>query len=149
MVMPRKDDGKTKVCKSCSIEKPLSEYFCSGGYYTPRCKPCHNEWCRMQRNSPEGKSTYASWASSDRGKKVISARMKKWRTKNQQKRAAQTAVSNAIRDGRLIRKACNICGSGDPEAHHADYAKPLEVRWLCKAHHVEEHYAFLPSSDIE
>jgi len=56
-----------------------------------------------------------------------------------QKRAAHVATGNAIRDGRLIRQPCAVCGHEPAEAHHDDYSKPLDVRWLCTAHHAEHH----------
>ncbi|KKK81651.1 hypothetical protein LCGC14_2811270, partial [marine sediment metagenome] len=47
----------------------------------------------------------------------------------------------AIRDGRLERPT--ICPSCDVEtfieAHHEDYSKPLEVKWLCDDCHRKEH----------
>jgi hypothetical protein len=51
---------------------------------------------------------------------------------------AQWAVSNAIRDGRLIRQPCLICGD-KAEAHHPDYDAPLDVVWLCTLHHKQAH----------
>lgn len=44
-----------------------------------------------------------------------------------------------IKAGKLIRQPCEVCKDVKVEAHHDDYAKPLEVRWLCKQHHVEHH----------
>jgi hypothetical protein len=32
---------------------------------------------------------------------------------------------------------CSVCGAEPTEAHHQDYAKPLDVQWLCKSHHHE------------
>jgi len=55
------------------------------------------------------------------------------------KKKASTAVGNALRDGRLFRKPCEVCGSLKVQAHHDDYSKPLDVRWLCVAHHAEHH----------
>jgi hypothetical protein len=39
----------------------------------------------------------------------------------------------------LDRKPCEVCGIEKVEAHHDDYSKPLQVRWLCKRHHCEHH----------
>ena len=56
------------------------------------------------------------------------------------RRRAVTTVNNAIRDGKLERGACEECGAPDAHAHHDDYDKPLEVRWLCTIHHSLEHH---------
>jgi len=58
---------------------------------------------------------------------------------------AHNLVEQAVEDGVLIRKKkCESCGKGGTftdgrskiQAHHDDYNKPLEVRWLCqKCHH--------------
>lgn len=47
-------------------------------------------------------------------------------------------AQKAIRAGKLTRSACEFAGpecSGEIQAHHDDYAKPLEVRWACRRHH--------------
>jgi len=52
------------------------------------------------------------------------------------KRAADKAVRKALRDGTLVRQGCERCTlKRRIEAHHDDYSKPLEVRWLCRFHH--------------
>lgn len=53
------------------------------------------------------------------------------------KATARNAVSNGLRDGKLTREPCEVCGDPDTQAHHDDYSKPLEVRWLCFKHHRE------------
>ncbi len=55
------------------------------------------------------------------------------------KKKASEAVNNAVRDGRLSKKPCEVCGDVKAQAHHDDYSKPLEVRWLCPKHHAEWH----------
>ena len=51
---------------------------------------------------------------------------------------ARNAITIAVASGTVVQQPCDICG-GNGEAHHDDYSKPLEVRWLCRKHHVEEH----------
>lgn len=53
---------------------------------------------------------------------------------------AMQMVQNATRNGTLLRGQCEVCGCAKTEAHHEDYSKPLQVRWLCKTHHVAAHH---------
>ena len=62
----------------------------------------------------------------------------KYRAAYPEKRKAHVVTGNAIRDGRLTPKPCEVCGR-KAEAHHDDYSKPLAVRWLCRKHHVAHH----------
>jgi ribosomal protein S27AE len=64
---------------------------------------------------------------------------RRYRAENPEKYAAHTAVGNAIRDGLLQKRpTCEQCHRGGRiEAHHDDYSKPLEVRWLCPPCHDE------------
>lgn len=44
------------------------------------------------------------------------------------------------RRGKLVPEPCCICGTMENlEKHHADYAKPLEVIWYCRHHHIMHH----------
>ena len=55
---------------------------------------------------------------------------------------AKTAVRDAIKRGELTRLPCEVCGNPVSEAHHDDYSKPIDVRWLCVKHHNDHHYPF-------
>jgi len=54
-------------------------------------------------------------------------------------------VNQAIRDGRLVRQPCEVCGATSSksvaiDAHHRyGYDDPLLVVWLCRSHHLIEH----------
>lgn len=62
-------------------------------------------------------------------------------------RKVQYFVQKAICQGVLIPEPCEVCGIFGKDdkgirkvhAHHDDYNKPLEVRWLCKKHHHDWH----------
>jgi ribosomal protein S27AE len=62
-----------------------------------------------------------------------------WRRRNPEKVAAHYKVNWAIRTGRLVRQDCCRCGASRAHAHHHDYAKPLDVMWLCSQCHRREH----------
>lgn len=48
-------------------------------------------------------------------------------------------VAKAKREGVLTPQPCEVCGIVDTVAHHDDYRKPLDVRWLCGKHHMRHH----------
>ena len=52
---------------------------------------------------------------------------------------ARSTFNHYMRNKRLDRKPCEVCGNPKAEAHHDDYDKPLEVRWLCFECHREWH----------
>jgi hypothetical protein len=58
-----------------------------------------------------------------------------------ERRDAAVAVRRAVKSGELMRpEACSHCGvTCTPHAHHDDYGKPLDVRWLCVRCHRRHH----------
>ncbi len=52
---------------------------------------------------------------------------------------ARRQVARAIHRGELVRQPCEVCGGEPAEGHHEDYSKPLNVRWLCRLHHLRLH----------
>jgi hypothetical protein len=84
-----------------------------------------NEWSRDYRRRNPG---------------LVDEIKRKWREANPEKRKAHIVVGNAVRDGRLVKGPCEYADStctpnGKIQAHHDDYTKPMEVRWLCPWHH--------------
>jgi NAD-dependent SIR2 family protein deacetylase len=43
------------------------------------------------------------------------------------------------RRGKLAPMPCERCGSQGAEKYHEDYAKPLQVHWLCRRCHLDLH----------
>lgn len=60
---------------------------------------------------------------------------------------AHNLVDTAVSQGVLVPAPCEVCGKTGMmrdgrrivQAHHDDYNKPLDVRWLCQKHHHEWH----------
>lgn len=49
-------------------------------------------------------------------------------------------------DGKNILGDCEVCGVPNAHAHHDDYSKPMEIRWLCKSHHYLHHHGLFRST---
>lgn len=61
---------------------------------------------------------------------------------SEERRRAAIATGAALENGTLVRQPCEVCGTQRYiDAHHDDYSKPLEVRWLCRSHHKQHHIA--------
>lgn len=52
---------------------------------------------------------------------------------------ARWKIQRKIASGKIKRLPCEICENPKSQAHHHDYSKPYDVKWLCGLHHREEH----------
>ncbi len=152
---PRSDSPSERgfrICLKCRINKPISCFYANkkcGGGFTSRCRKCLNEQnrlCRIANYEARTKQERAHQAKPEvkerakllraKNKSKDADRLKKMRAKYPEKYKARNALNNAIRDGKIIRKPCEICGA-KAQAHHDDYSKQLDVRWFCQKHHYE------------
>ena len=109
------------MCGKQSSDKPSSymrkkRHFCS--------RDCYSRY-RKEVMKPHEQNSYKGGGMSDEERKI---RIK-----------ARSDLNHAVRDGRVIRMPCEVCGNEKSEAHHEDYSKPLDVVWLCDKHHHEAH----------
>jgi hypothetical protein len=56
---------------------------------------------------------------------------------------ARRILMQAKLRGKVTPQPCEVCGATKIEAHHDDYSKPFEVRWLCRVHHTAIHHPYL------
>ncbi len=108
-------------CGSISFDKPSSykrkvRHFCN--------RYCYSEFIKTKLPRNE-QNAYKGGGMSNEEKAI---RVK-----------ARSDLNHAIRDNRITRLPCEICGNEKSEAHHYDYNLPLDVKWLCDKHHHEEH----------
>jgi hypothetical protein len=57
----------------------------------------------------------------------------------QHRKKARSILNHYLRDKKIPRPPCEICGEPMAEAHHEDYNKPLDVKWFCFKHHRQTH----------
>lgn len=55
------------------------------------------------------------------------------------RKKARSIFNHYIRDKHIKRQPCEVCNNPQTEAHHDDYDKPLNVRWLCFQCHRKWH----------
>ena len=136
-----------KRCFKCGESKPLSEFYKHpqmGDGHLNKCKVCTRADTRAHRRAkPEYYRAYdRDRFQNDLNRRIEQGRYsRRFRKRHPEKYRARTALNNALRDGRIVKQNCEVCGSADSQAHHDDYSKPLEVRWLCQRDHEAVHHA--------
>lgn len=127
-------------CKSCERHFGPNAFYASN---LSTCKECVKARTRDRaRTNPAVQEYDRARAKTPERRAKTRAITTKWRQENPAGYAAQTAVGNAVRDGRLAKLPCLFCASDRVHAHHRDYAKPLDVIWLCPKCHHRLHAAF-------
>jgi len=89
-----------------------------------------------EQKSPAARLAQQAYRQSDKGIVV----KKQEQVRDKEKIYARKQAQHAIRTGQLTRQPCEVCFTiANIHAHHDDYTKPLDVRWLCETHHNEHH----------
>lgn len=121
-------DGHSNKCKECTKQDVRDNYKKNREYY--------KEYDRIRDQSEERKEMKRKYIQTEKGKEAHKRCCDKWQENNQKKRHAEIMVGNAIRDGKLVKQPCEVCGRSERvHAHHCDYDKPLDVMWLCPLCH--------------
>lgn len=130
-----------KTCFKCGEEKPRSEFYKHsqmGDGLLGKCKECTK--IDTRRNRQENLDRYREY-DRGRGNRQTRQDLRDYREKNPAKYKAHQLISYQVRVGLIKKPSCCVdCGlEARLHGHHDDYAKPLEVRWLCPACHHQWH----------
>jgi len=128
-----------KKCINCFEWKDKDEYYKHkqmGDGRLGKCKECTKAGARQNR--AKNIEHYRNY-DRERGNRQPSGYLKEYREKFPNKYNAHGIVGRAIRSGKLHKEVCESCCKKETHAHHDDYLKPLNVRWLCAAHHRRWH----------
>lgn len=115
-----------KTCKDCQMTKPLSSFYFDGDRARNSCKTCYR--ARVARNRRTNRATQKAYD----------------RSRDAEKLRAREKLRNEVKAGRIIKPTtCDDCREQfqvtQIHGHHEDYAKPLEISWLCPQCHADRH----------
>lgn len=108
------------------------------------CKACHKRRMKVRRLTNPAVQAYDRMRDK-RPERVAKKRAitDQWRRDHPEAYRAQTALNNALRDGKIEKLPCELCGSTENvHGHHTDYSRPLAVKWLCALCHHRIHASF-------
>lgn len=133
-----------KRCFKCGRRKPLASFYphrrMADGHLG-KCKVCTKLDVAVRAEIKRDEISAYDRARARRPERKAKALQYQRTTRSRApaKYRARSAVNNAVRDGRLVRRPCEVCSSPKAQAHHDDYTRPLDVRWLCFVHHRTHH----------
>lgn len=133
-----------KTCFKCNKSKDINDFYVhkqmSDGHLG-KCKECAKKDVTDRYYSEEGNKKIIEYEKKRFKDKKRKEKLKIYQLKRRKKYPGKNKcryiLKNAIRDGRIIKKPCQICGLEKSEGHHTDYRSPLKVVWLCRKHHLE------------
>lgn len=126
-----------RCCTVCSESKPLTEFY-------HRYHQCRS--CKSAKDKMRVRHTYKAASNTTAAAR---ARKRRWAPKTDKAKArARSLLRGAVARGDIIRpEECEECGTVSVrsdgrtsiQGHHEDYARPLDVRWLCPLCHKKAH----------
>lgn len=131
--------GDPVICLTCGCTMTATSAMVRWHKYI--CMPCEAKRCvERRRNTPDSiRAAGKRYVATEKGRAVRAQSSRKYSASNPEKCLAHRKANDAIKRGTLTRLPCEVCGAMPSEAHHDDYSKPLDVRWLCLPHHRELH----------
>jgi len=134
-----------KKCFKCGEVKPLDDFYkhsqMADGHVN-KCIVCNKKDVHEHRVLQIDKIREYDRERGSTKKRIErnSARMKIYKKEHPEKVKARAKANDAVRCGKMVKKPCAVCGTTKRiEKHHPDYAKPLEVVFLCSVHHKRAH----------
>lgn len=149
-------------CKECMREYKKSHYNANKQAYLDKAKKQReknpeeykkylNEY--YLQNKEDLKAKAKEYVKTEQGKEVRRKCNRNYFSKdiNRFKHNARKKVLRALQKGTLIKPSeCEVCGLELPlQAHHHDYSKPLDVRWVCIQCHENIHHLNEGNTSLE
>ena len=142
MIETRVIDGQLlRRCSRCGEMKPLDAF--SKRKQSPdglnhHCRKCRSQVWKTEYRHASTERNYEHVLALGRGYKRRSGY---WKARNPEHERARAKLHYAVSTGRIVKPTvCEDCGkTALLHGHHEDYARPLDVRWLCSICHGLQH----------
>ena len=154
-------ESSVKPCSKCGVLKPLGEFYRRAASNDGRqlhCLVCDKAKAQARYASPEGrrakkeynavhnalpavKAARRARDASPEGRAVQRTADAKYRADHPVQRAAAMRLNYEVKMARVTKPdSCAKCDAvARLDAHHHDYAQPLNVAWLCRPCHKAWH----------
>jgi hypothetical protein len=131
-----------KACFKCNRCLPLTEFYkhpMMGDGHLGKCKECARLDVRANREKRRDYYLEYDRRRSRTPERRAGIRLSQVKWSDRQR--ARVLLHNAIARGKIVKpKECETCGEETKlDGHHPDYAKPLDVMWLCRRCHMKHH----------
>ena len=128
-------DGKFPYCKACSRKSAQKYYEANSEDYLRRAR---DRYYADHEKSLARRTVYRK-----RNRKRLSRAQSQYERDGRcdpEKQSARGKLQRAVRTGKITKpKNCGSCGAKTEKkklaGHHEDYARPLDVQWLCPRGH--------------
>lgn len=146
--------GDSKECTKCRKMKPYKDFYIDRSKadgHTYSCRECDSARSKITHSKYKKRYLETDREYYSKNRETILARHRKYRKIVKKKRtnlikeASRLILRYAVKDGTIQKLPCVVCAEPKSEAHHTDYSKPLDVTWLCRKHHMEQHRLFPPN----
>lgn len=136
------EDPPKRQCSTCRGILLLSQFPPNKAQPEGRsgqCRPCICEAARRSKKKRKREGYIQNHGV--RTRENIELRRRRY----PEKLKARQCVQDAVKSGKLQKPSkCESCNREFPkkklQGHHADYSKPLDVKWLCTDCHFTEHH---------
>ena len=131
-----------KYCSTCEEKRDESRFHkraASNDGLAARCKTCQKVYDKARSKDPAREEARRIYAQTEEGKLNSNKAKAEYRKRNPNKTKAHSMAARAIKNSNLFKEPCEVCSEENVHAHHDDYAKPLNVRWLCSLCHSKWH----------
>lgn len=133
-----------KQCFKCQRELPIDEFYVHprmADGHLGKCKECTKKDARAYARTHRADCNERQKNWHQRHRVEMRDKLAHWRSAHRERSRSYCQVHRAIGTGKVSRPAaCQECGATVRlHAHHSDYTKPLDVRFLCPLCHKIAH----------